>query len=198
MKKPFALYDDEFMLELLSEDQSAAEALEAMVDALGTEEVAPELSNKIMNALPADRFARFADDISAALDIDLAQAHKLLNGIDDDKNWEDSLLEGMKLYHVEGGPMVEKAITGFARLPPGGQFPLHKHLGEETIIVIQGYFKDSVSDKTFGPGDTIKMPTDSEHGFEVLDSGTQLTYLLVVQEGIEAHGMELKYDSPHM
>ena len=196
MKKPLKLDNDAFIKEDLEDGLDAKEGLEDIINALEPQTPSTGLAESILAALPQRRFARFTQDVAELLDIASAQAEKLLDGIDKKANWSDGPIEGMTIYHVEGGPRVARAITGFTRIESGGGFPEHKHLGKESILILQGYFKDTVSDVVHGPGDIVHMASQTSHGFEVLEGATQLTYLVVVQEGVEIAGAPIMYDSP--
>jgi hypothetical protein len=191
MKKPLQLHTDAFMSEALEDDADLVFGLEQIVDDLQPQSPSSSLESRILSSLLENRFERFTTDVASLLDVDPVQAKELLDGIDASDNWVDGPVEGMTIYHVDGGPKVARAITGFARIPSDKGFPEHKHLGRESILVLQGYFKDSVSQEVFGPGDIAHMETDSAHAFEVLPGCTTLTYLVVVQEGVEVLGMEI-------
>ena len=93
---------------------------------------------------------------------------------------------------------MERAITGFIRLDSGLVFPPHKHLGEERVLVLQGYYVDQVTGVEYGPGDVVELPANSEHSFEVLAESTGLLYLAVVQEGVQIGDLVMRYDDPRM
>ena len=196
MKKPLEFDQDDFIQDEFDDAVGAKEGLEAIIDSLVPLNPPADLTKKVLGTLSQRRFERFADDVADLLDIDAEQAQKLLDGVDQDENWSAGPVEGMTLYHVEGGPKVDRAITGFTRIEAGGGFPEHKHLGKESILILQGYFKDTVTGVVHGPGEVVHMEPDTSHGFELLEGGTRLTYLVVVQEGVELGGMPIMYDSP--
>jgi quercetin dioxygenase-like cupin family protein len=196
VKKPFKLHNDAFIEENLEEGLKAKEGLEDIIDALEPETPSAGLAASILAALPTQRFTRFANEVADLLDIDMKQAQNLLDGVDDSSNWAAGPIDGMTIYHVEGGPKVSRAITGFTRIEANGEFPEHKHLGIESILILQGYFKDTVSHEVHGPGDIVHMASQTSHGFKLLEDATQLTYLVVVQEGLEIAGTPIMYDSP--
>lgn len=107
-------------------------------------------------------------------------------------------MPGMALYHVEGGPAVERAVTGFIRLESAQSFPPHTHLGDESVMVLQGYYVDDVSGHEYGPGDIVRLPAGSAHSFTVLAKSTGLLYLAVVQEGLQIGNQVLLFDDPNM
>ena len=189
---------DEF-LETLGLDQSdTLDVFGAVAEALQPAVPKDGLRSSLINALPTSRFERFAEQVSALLDIDVDTALGLLDGIDNADSWEPGLMPGMTLYHVEGGPAVARAITGFIRLEATQSFPPHTHLGDEAVMVLQGYYVDDVSGQTYGPGDIVRLPGGSAHSFSVLAESTGLLYLAVVQEGLQIGDDVLLFDDPNM
>ena len=93
---------------------------------------------------------------------------------------------------VEGGPRAQNAIRGFLRVPAGEAFPEHEHLGDEEMVILQGF---AVVDdgRVYGPGETIVMKTGSSHGFTALPGAADLVYFAVVHEGVRAFGQEVRH-----
>ena len=196
MKKPNPAAQDDFFKDAEENEANFGDSFVQLADHLEPATPSTDLEARILAALPEQRFERFSKDVTELLDISEENALQLLNGIDESANWSEGPVPGMTLYHVEGGPKVERAITGFTKIIAGGGFPEHKHLGIEHVLVIQGYFIDDVSGEKYGPGDLVVMEPNTRHSFRVLENGPDLTYLVVVQEGIELNGAEIKYDSP--
>jgi putative transcriptional regulator len=189
---------DEFLKELAAENPEAADELTQLVDELAPATVSGDGRSRLLANLPSSRFERFAADVAKLLDIDEATAQTLLDGIDRGENWVPGLFPGMDLYHVDGGPTVERAITGFVRLGAGAQFPEHGHVGDEYVLILQGYYTDDVSGKEYGPGDIAHLPGGTSHSFRVLAESTGLLYLAVIQEGMEIGGEVIDYNDPRL
>jgi anti-sigma factor ChrR (cupin superfamily) len=96
----------------------------------------------------------------------------------------------MELLHVEGGPRVKGAITGFVRLGSGVSFPEHEHLGDEEVLILQGSCVDSIDHRVSRAGDRVRMPCGTVHSFSVRE-GPDLVYLAVVGTGLRVNGQEL-------
>jgi hypothetical protein len=141
----------------------------------------------------AGRFARFATQVAQLLDIGVNDALDWLDRAADSAAYAAGLVPGMGLLNVRGGPAVSHAITGFVRLPSGTFFPEHKHLGQESVLVMQGRLQDASGTAT--PGDLITMPAGSSHAFSV-PPGPDLLYLAVVQGGIQIGDLTLTPDDP--
>ncbi len=74
------------------------------------------------------------------------------------------------------------------RFAPGASFPLHKHLGEERTLIVEGSMR--LSDGTvLRAGDVNFQPAGSEHSYQVLDEG--VIYALLLETGIEIDGKRI-------
>ena len=78
--------------------------------------------------------------------------------------WEFEAVPGIETLWVEGGPAVANCIRGFVRMAPGAEFPHHRHVGDETALVLEGAVIDSTGN-VYLPGDVVHMPAGSEHGY---------------------------------
>jgi hypothetical protein len=138
-------------------------------------------------ALPEERLARYAGPIAKLLEIDVDAARALIARIDDPSAWFD-LLPGIALLPAPGGPSVTNALRGFVRVRAGVEFPEHEHLGDESVMIMQGYYADGVTGEEFGPGDVPQHAERSQHSFRVLADGPDLLGLVVAQGGLRAQG----------
>ncbi len=154
----------------------------------GLPAVAPPLSLRarvLAAAAPDERLARYVQPITALLDVDERAARSMLARIDDPSAWFE-LMPGISLLPVDGGPRTQGALRGFVRIRAGTEFPLHQHLGEEAVMIMQGYYADGASGAVFGPGDTPIHPVGSEHSLRVLSDGPDLLGLFVAYGGLRA------------
>ena len=139
----------------------------------------------LRSAEPGARFERFAARVAALLEVAEEQAGRLLAAVDDAASWEVAG-PGVELFHIEGGPSVANAVTGFVRVAPGAVFPPHRHVGDEVVLVIQGGYRDSDGTE-HGLGAQVPGAAGHEHHLRALD-GPPLIYLAIVQEGVELDG----------
>jgi hypothetical protein len=140
-------------------------------------------------ALPEHRLTRYASPIAALLEIDVSDAQSLLARIDDASAWIE-ILPGISLLPAPGGPGVKNALRGFVRVRAGVEFPQHDHLGDEAVMIMQGFYSDSETGEVFGPGDTPRQTIDTRHSFRVFADGPDLLGLVVAQGGLRAQGQE--------
>jgi putative transcriptional regulator len=175
------------------------DGVDALVAAVEGEGVAPPAlrADLLREARLEGRFHRFAARVADLLDVSEETARALLDGIGRAESWGDGGVPGVDLYHVEGGPAVANAITGFVRMSAGADFPEHTHLGDEVVLVIQGSFQDGASGRVHRAGEAVHMPEGTAHGFRVRP-GPALVYLVVLQEGLKIGDMVRRADDPDM
>jgi putative transcriptional regulator len=102
--------------------------------------------------------------------------------------WRSGPFPGMALYDFTGGPAVGDADCGLIFFPCGLQFPVHKHLGREVMLVLQGGFTDR--GRHLGPGDLCENAATSEHGFVIDPEGC--TAAVSLEVGIEIDGVPIR------
>ena len=177
--------------ELLDESSDPAEVADALTTlSAGLEPVEPPpgLRQAVLAAAEhRGRFQRFTAKVAELLVLGEERAGELLDAIGDPTSWESGPLPGVTLFHVEGGPGTEQAVTGFVRVQAGGAFPMHRHLGDEVTLILQGCCLDE-DGTLYTPGDEVRFEPETSHSFSVPDGGPDLLYLVVVQQGVEIGG----------
>ncbi len=159
--------------------------LVALSEGLEPIDPGPELRARVLESLArseSGRFSRFTEQVGKLLDLSLDRARALLDRLDDPTSFEQPL-PGVSFFWVEGGPRVANAVRGFLRVAAGTDFPVHEHLGLETVLVLQGGFVDPTRGVTIRAGDLDRMPESSSHHFTVPADGPDLLILSVTQVG---------------
>ena len=181
---------DAFMedLEALEDPELAAEGLSQLSEALPPIAPSAELRARVLSdAAGSGRFERFAASVAKILDVGIEQARAFLDRLDDPSVFSAEL-PGISFYWVPGGPCVANAVRGFLRVKAGVEFPDHEHLGEETVLVLQGSFYDPARDLTVRAGDIDIMPASSSHAYRIPAEGVDLLMLSVTQVGARVMG----------
>ena len=140
------------------------------------------------------RFDDLEGEVASLLDVDAEQAARFLLNIDRVEAWSPGPVPGVDIFHVEGGPQVTDAVTGFVRLGRGAAFPEHEHLGDETVLVLQGALEDSHG-RHVTAGEAAPMPAGSHHAFRVVSS-VPLIYLAVIQRGVRIGDVSILANDP--
>ncbi len=184
--------------ELLSE--GSPEALDALSRALSPgpdalADRAPSGRARLLAALETThRFDDLEDQVAELLDLPQATAAQLLLEVDHASVWEAGPHARCHLFHVSGGPRVADAVTGFVRVEPDAGFPEHEHLGPESVLVLQGAFRDA-DGRVVRAGELAQMPAGSRHVFDAVGD-LPLIYLAVIQRGVVIAGVPVLAGDP--
>ena len=108
-----------------------------------------------------DRFLPMLDRFATLCDLPTGEARETLDKIDEPDVWED-LVEGVRFFDFEGGPAIGDAHGGLVRVAPGAKFPMHTHVGEERILVLQGRAEDEHG-RTYRAGDFVTSADGTSH-----------------------------------
>ncbi len=175
----------------LSEAVSGDERLDAAeVLALSTEAVpaSTELRERLERSLDAThRFDDLESVVAEIADLPIDRARALLLSIDaPGTHWDPGPAEGIELLHFEGGPKVRDAVTGVVRHAPGARFPEHDHVGEETVLVLQGECIDD-DGAIYRTGDVAPRGPGAPHAYRATGPLPLLT-LAIVHGGVIVDG----------
>lgn len=160
------------------------EAFVALAESLPSLEPSTTIRARVLAAAAANgRLAAFAEAVVRLFEVPREKALALLDAVDAADAWEPGPVPGLSLMHLKGGPALAAADTGLVRFPAGMPWPLHKHLGEELMLILEGGLVDDHG-QAFGPGDVLQMPPGSLHAFDIRPD-RDCVAAVVVHEGIE-------------
>ena len=164
-----------------AERAALEDALHALSFDLDPVEPPPALRRAILDrvATAPERFAPLLDRLAALFDVAAATARDYLARLTTPDGWVGAL-PGLEYLDLEGGPAVAGGTVGLVRLDEGVRFPIHRHVGVERVLILQGGLRD-VSGAELWAGETGEMPDGSEHWFEALGPDG-LVYAVVVAD----------------
>lgn len=172
---PSAITRDEASLRAAGVSDEELRATKDAIATLGLSGLAParpsgDLRARLLaSAGRGGRYGRFADRVARLFDLDLATAEDLLARIEDDATWMPFLVDGLELCPVPSGPRCEGALATIVRFQPGTKFPAHVHAGEETMVVLDGGFREDVANgEEVWRGDEIVRGDGSDHALVAL------------------------------
>lgn len=123
----------------------------------------------LASARRGGKYGRFADRIGRMFDMDVVASEELLKRLEDDRAWMPFLTDGLELIPVPAGPKCDGAIATVVRFQPGTKFPAHVHAGEETMVVLDGGFREDVGGgEEVWRGDEIVRGDGSDHALVAL------------------------------
>jgi len=166
----------------------AAEALAALGLAPRAVQPTAGLRDRILfDASRSNRFEPLVDRAARIVDVGAEKMSSLLAKIDDPSSWKESPLKGVAVFPLQGGPASADAIVRFIKIKPGSTFPEHSHLGDETVLVLQGSCLETSSGRTARRGDVVEMARGTQHSVVALP-GPDFVYLAVARRGITMFG----------
>ena len=182
----------------LQEQRESGVLEEATLDALvvSTEATLPaSLKERLLSSLDREhRFQSFEERVAELSDLPESVASVLLGRLDSKEHWAPVGAPGVEIFHFDGGPKVRDAITGFVRILPGSSFPVHEHMGHETVLVLQGTLRDDDGEE-YSAGDEIEMDADSTHSFSAAGD-VPLVLVTVVMKGVTIDGQFIPPGDP--
>jgi quercetin dioxygenase-like cupin family protein len=138
-------------------------------------------------ARPRLRFAPLFGALSALFDLGDIDLAGLFERAASPSAWVETPIPGARLIHVEGGPRVAGADNGLVLIAAGGRFPMHRHLGVERVLVLDGGYHDAPGGRRYLPGDLQEMPAGSSHEVAALPERS-LLFAVSVVTGVDVEG----------
>lgn len=130
------------------------------------------------------RYGIFADRIARLFDLPLADAEALMKRIEEPSAWTQFLIDGLELIPVVAGPKCAGAIATLVRIQPGATFPEHAHRGEETMLVLDGGFREPADGgEEVWRGDEIFRDDGTEHALVALPGVPCVAAVLIFGHG---------------
>jgi hypothetical protein len=169
--------------ELQRELRALRETLAAVGSSLSQVAPPPGARAALLAALDSGkRFAPFLDDLVRHLDLAKSRVLELLDEMANPGRWELGPMPGIRLMHIEHGPLAVAPDAGFVWMQRGFQFPYHRHAGHEVNYVLEGAIRDG-DGTLYLPGEAIIMAPGSAHDYSVPDGADLL--MLVIQQGFD-------------
>jgi hypothetical protein len=148
----------------------------------------PAVKTRLLASVGGGPFERFAQRIGALFDVTVDRARELLGLIERPASWELQA-PGISLVHFDGGPAYAAADCGFIRLTPGTIFPFHKHLGEESCVVLEGAVFDPTNNRVIEAGGDCIQPVGTEHAL-INRGSVDCLFAVRAMHGIEVAGVK--------
>lgn len=130
----------------------------------------------------ADRFTELIDRVAALFDLGRERVRTLLDLVDEPTAWRPGKVPGISLLDLRGGAAIGGADAGLVRMEPGVTFPYHRHVGGETVLVLEGSFvgDDGVVTRR---GEGLRFEAETRHEFTARPEGC--LFAVVIWEGLD-------------
>jgi len=165
----------------------------ALVAAVPPVTPAADVKARLLASVGGGRFEKFSARMAKLYDVTIERARELLGLVERPASWGPAIpdtrttaIPFVVLVHFDGGPACATADCGFIRIEPGQSFPLHRHRGEEVVVVLAGTLRDS-NGQLHHPGDECVRAAGTEHSLTVV--GDEPVILAArAERGIEVLG----------
>lgn len=119
---------------------------------------------------PGHRLEGFARRLGRLFDLDDAATRALLANAarGPDSRWLPYGRPGVRALPVTCGPTLSGALGALVHLERGANLPPHRHGGEEQMLVLDGYARESAG-REVAPGDLVTSAAGTAHSFEILE-----------------------------
>jgi quercetin dioxygenase-like cupin family protein len=130
------------------------------------------------------RYAGFAQRVSALFHLDETTTASLLDTLDRPERWKPLFPGVSRLATMPGASLLAlagKVSATFLRVAPGAEFPYHRHLGAESLLVLDGGLVSeggSTDGQASHPGDLLENGEHSGHAVRASDEGCLAAVLL--------------------
>jgi putative transcriptional regulator len=94
----------------------------------------------------------------------------MLAAITDPMAWLDRGVPGMRVARARAGPALRGARVCFLEAAPSARHPLHRHVGEERVLLLEGGFRLD-DGREVHAGDLVVSASGSMHAFTVFADG---------------------------
>ncbi len=145
---------------------------------------------------PADLRSRILQDVSAIAPYSLYHKdiagvlggteealRKELASMPHPSTWTTGPIPRCRLFPCVADGAPRDAIRTLVLMESGSRFPLHEHLGDETIVIVQGSMQLE-DGQVHRPGEILRMASGTSHAFDV-PVGLDLIYLALVDQGLQ-------------
>jgi quercetin dioxygenase-like cupin family protein len=187
MKKPSFPELPEFARDAVTDDARLTDTLAA----LSPPPKAPPqlLRERLLSTImrPRLRFAPLFGALADLFDLGDSDLASIFERAADERAWTKAPIPGTKLLHLTGGPRVAGADNGLVRLSAGARFPMHRHLGTERVLVLEGGYRDEQSGRVYQAGDVHEMPAGSSHSYVALPD-RDLLFAVSLVSGVDVEG----------
>ncbi len=147
------------------------------------EEPTAAMRERLFAAIGPSPLDAMVAPLAAFFDVAAGAARALCDSLGRESVWEAGPIPGLFVAHVPAGAARAGAYAGLVRMTPGLQFPAHRHVGDERMLVLAGGLRQH-DGRECHAGDILDSRAGSRHDFVVI--GDEPCIAAVIQyDGID-------------
>jgi len=127
-------------------------------------------------------YSAYLTDMARLLDGSRKTLESELRDMPHPNTWQEGPIDHCRLFPCDAESKLQDAIRSLVLMESGSHFPMHEHLGDEFILILQGSLEQD-DGRVFRPGDKLHMAEGTSHEFDV-PKGLDLIYFNVVHTGL--------------
>lgn len=131
-----------------------------------------------------ERFSSFAPRLGELLDIPANDARLALHAFEHPQEMPPAPIPGMRCVPLPLGPRVSNGSAILAAFDPGAGVPLHRHFGEEHVLVFQGAFETD-DGRVIRAGEELRSTPGSSHAIALILPGEPCLCAIINDNNIE-------------
>lgn len=167
-----------------AESRALSEVTSAIASSLPRANPPPYVFERLMASIESKgRLARYTDALAKFFEVSQEKARSLLDAIDRPGAWIPDP-SGIALIHLSAGPRFAGADAGLVRFPAGMAWPLHRHVGHEHHLFLEGGIREDDTGDVYRAGDELNKAPGTEHSFHVLPD-SDCVAAVIIFDGIE-------------
>lgn len=136
------------------------------------------------------RHAPFFERVAELWALPVVEVEAVFAGARERTAWRRVGLRGVSVIDVQPGPARGSADCKLVRFAAGTRFPLHRHVGAETVFVLEGSYRDQ-DGRVYAAGDRQEMEAGTEHRI-CIDAGGECIAATVLH-GLEFTGAPMRW-----
>jgi anti-sigma factor ChrR (cupin superfamily) len=167
-----------------AESRALSEATSALASSLPRVQPPPQVFERLIASIESKgRLAKYTEALAKFFEVSQEKARSLIDAIDRPGAWLQDP-SGIGLIHLSAGPRFAAADAGLVRFPAGMEWPLHRHVGYEHHLFLEGGIREDHTGHVYRAGDELTKAPGTEHSFHVLPECDCVTAVIIF-EGIE-------------
>ena len=162
------LISDAVVSDVVVSDQSVSDQVvsDAIVKPMQLTDFSSARSRLLDQITALGPYSLYRDEMAAILGGSKEALAQELEAMPHPDTWMDGPIPRCRLYGCTAAAGPRDAIRTLVLMESGSHFPKHEHLGDETVLILQGTLLHE-DGKIYRPGAVLRMAKGTSHAFDV-------------------------------
>lgn len=151
----------------------------------------PALRSRLLTDIASiTPYSLYHDDMARLLQASKGAVNAEMGLMPHPASWVDGPIPDCRLLPWTAESDKEDSIMALVLMESGSHFPMHEHIGDETVLIVQGSLLND-DGKLYRPGEQLHMVAGTSHEFNVPE-GLDLIYLAISEKGVRIGDLLIK------